>query len=732
MLKSNSIKKPESRVHEKTVSHPSAARQQYILSFVAALLSALVLLGFFLWNAHDQADKNVETALKNMVSIVETSLDATLRRMQSDLEHIADEIPSAALEQKNVAHFAKYIVGDLDRRSRHFPELSSFRIFDTEGNDLYVSGPVVPHHNVADRSYFLCAKARTNGELCYSEAIVGKITGKPVVVIAKQLVDNAGKFKGVLIGVLEINYFTQMFSRLDLGSSGAVALRRNEDGALVARWPDAPEALNTPFKATHPLHSWLKSGEIKGTLRQVAQTDGVERLYAFQRLQNSPFFIVAGRAANEYLAQWRQMAIISIILTSIALLGLAFFLRRHWQARQQDLLHSVELAEARDAAEAASRAKSTFLANMSHELRTPMNAIIGMTGLALRHTSDPKLHDQLNKVTQASHHLLHVINDILDISKIEADRLTLEQANFKLGVVLENLMSLVSQRISEKSLKLRVHVAPEIATQPYLGDPLRLGQILLNLVGNSLKFTEHGEISVRANLAEDNLNDVLLRFEVMDTGIGISDENRQRLFTAFEQADGSITRKYGGTGLGLAISKRLVEMMGGEIGVISNTGPGSTFWFTIRLAKTSENLSTVEISAAGVAEAEIKRRHAGTRILLAEDEPINQEVSRGILEDIGLLVDLAEDGAIAVKMATEHAYPLILMDMQMPNLNGVDATRAIRTLPGYATTPILAMTANAFDEDRQLCLDAGMNDHIAKPIDQQHLFETLMKWLPQS
>ena len=732
MLQLKRIKKPEFHIFEKSVSHPSAAKQQYIFTFIAALLSAVALLGFFLWNAHVQANKSVETALKNMVSTVETSLDATLRRMQSDLEHIADEIPAAALEQKNVEHFSKNILNDFNRRIRHFPELSSFRIFDADGSDLYVSGSVVPHHNVAERSYFQCAKARTHSELCYSEAIVGKITGKPVVVIAKQLRDGNGKFKGVLIGVLEMNYFTQMFSSLDLGATGAMALRRTEDGALVARWPDAPEALNTPFKASHPLRPWLKSGEIKGTLRQVAQTDGVERLYAIQRLENFPFVIIAGRAASEYLAPWQQMATISIVFTLIALFAIAYFLRRQWHARQQEFLHNMELADARNAAEAASRAKSTFLANMSHELRTPMNAIIGMTGLALRHTNDPKLHDQLSKVTQASQHLLHVINDILDISKIEAERLSLEQTNFKLGVVLENLMSLISQRISEKGLKLRVHIAPEIATQPFQGDPLRLGQILLNLVGNAIKFTEQGEICVRAQLVEENLNDVLLRFEVTDSGIGISDENRKRLFTAFEQADGSITRKYGGTGLGLAISKRLVGMMGGENGVNSKTGAGSTFWFTTRFGKSSANILADEMSAAGAAEAELKRRFSGTRILLAEDEPINQEVSRCILEEIGLVIDLAEDGAIAVKMAKTHAYPLILMDMQMPNLNGVDATRAIRTLPGYATTPILAMTANAFDEDKQLCLEAGMNDHIAKPIDQQRLFETLLAWLPKN
>jgi len=406
--------------------------------------------------------------------------------------------------------------------------------------------------------------------------------------------------------------------------------------------------------------------------------------------------------------------------------------RHRNQLEQMVEERTAALVVAKEAAEAASRSKSTFLANMSHELRTPMNAIMGMTELAMRRATDSQQIVQLGRVTQATRHLLAVINDILDLSRIEADRLNLERIDFQLGEVLENLKSLIAQQAAAKGLKLAFEIPDGLAAMSLCGDPLRLGQILINFAGNATKFTEKGAVTVTVQVLEENDGDILLRFVVQDTGIGISPADQPRLFVAFEQADGSMTRKYGGNGLGLAISKQLAELMGGSIGVDSQPGVGSRFWFTARLAKGSATAPASDAPPPSSAEAELQAAFAGVRVLLVEDEPINQEVSRGYLEAAGLSADLAEDGVAAVEMASRASYALILMDMQMPRLNGIEATQAIRAIPGYEGIPILAMTANAFDADRRRCLDAGMDDHIGKPVDPERLFEILLKWLSAS
>jgi two-component system sensor histidine kinase/response regulator len=523
-----------------------------------------------------------------------------------------------------------------------------------------------------------------------------------------------------------------------------------------------------------------------------------------------------------------------------------------------------ELAGARDRAEAAARAKSAFLANMSHEIRTPMNAIIGLTHLLQRDARTGTARERLGKVSEAARHLLEIINDVLDLSKIESGKLTIEQLDFSLEAMLSRCVSLVSEAARAKGLELVVdtHALPRMLR----GDPTRLSQALVNLLGNAIKFTERGAVTLHCRLFDDGSGAVHARFEVRDTGIGIAPHRLDSIFDSFEQADTSTTRRFGGTGLGLAITRHLAGLMGGTAGVESRPGAGSCFWFTARLGagpttaggrdhpmagqhalvvddlpesrealegmlerlglrtravasgpaavalahamqeasdpfdvivldwlmpqmdgiETARRLfalggeaapTIVLVTAADVelvrerardigiarvlqkpvshstlhdhlvelligraqesrpaaldalAETALRQQHRGARVLLAEDNPVNQEVAGELLRLAGLRVDVADNGHHAVAMAETRLYDLILMDMQMPEMDGLQAARAIRALPGLADTPIIAMTANAFNEDRAACLAAGMNDHVSKPVDPPLLYETLARWL---
>jgi signal transduction histidine kinase/ActR/RegA family two-component response regulator len=413
----------------------------------------------------------------------------------------------------------------------------------------------------------------------------------------------------------------------------------------------------------------------------------------------------------------------------------------HWSQAGQDYLTLIvrdvservrlveELRLAKDTAERASRAKSEFLANMSHEIRTPMNAIMGLTHIALRHATDEKTRDCVERIRRSADHLLAIVNDILDLSKIEADRLTLERIEFSPAAVLDRVSELLSEKASTKGLRLVVELDPAVPGR-LMGDPLRLRQILINFGDNAVKFADRGVVHVAVRLVGREGDAARVRLAVRDEGIGLSDEQAARLFTDFQQADASTTRKYGGTGLGLSIARRLAHLMGGEVGVDSRPGEGATFWCEVPLELPGAPAPAWAADPPGPAGAESGPSDAaGSRLLVVDDNDINLMIAEEILRNAGMVVETACNGQQALDKLRDGAYDLVLMDLQMPRMDGLQATRALRGQPGYRVTPVVGLTASAMISERDECLAAGMDDVLTKPYEPEQLLAVVARWL---